>query len=57
MASEIVAAIIEGVFLLLSTIASIIAAITTRKTSDSVKQEGKKLSKRLDDATRIIYIE
>ncbi len=57
MAPEVIASIIGGSFLLLSTIASIIAAITTKRTSASVRTEGKKLSKRLDEATKVIYIE
>ena len=57
MDSQIIAAIIGGTFLLLSTIASGMAAYFTKRTSDSVRSEGKRLSKRLDEASRVSFVE
>ena len=57
METPIIASIIGGTFLLLSTVASGLAAYFTKRTSDSVKDEGRKLSKRLDESTRFTYVE
>lgn len=57
MDTQILVAIIGGSFLLLSTIASGMSAYFTRRTSESVKTEGKRLSKRLDETSRVTFVE
>lgn len=57
MDTQILAAIIGGSFLLLSTIASGLAVYFTKRTSDSVRTESKRLSKRLDETARVTFVE
>jgi hypothetical protein len=54
---EIISALIAGAFLTVSTAASTITAIITRRTSAEIKQDGLNLSKRFDESTKISFVE
>lgn len=57
MSSEVIAAIVAGVFLLISTIASTITALVAKRTNESVESQGNELAKRFDETAKVSFIE
>ncbi len=54
---QVFATIIAGIFLLASTVTSVITAMMAKKTSDSVKHQSAALSKKFDETAKVVFIE
>lgn len=57
MEGEVIAALIAGGFLLLSTAASTATALVTMRTSQSVEDQSNELAKRFDETAKVVFVE
>jgi hypothetical protein len=57
MDSQILAAIIAGIFLIASVVISTFTALMTKKTSDSIKSQGVELAKKFDETAKVLFID
>lgn len=57
MDSQILAAIIAGIFLIASVIISTFTAFLTKRTSDSIKSQGVELANKFDETAKVLFID
>ena len=57
MSPEVIAALVGGGFLVVSTIASTATALIARRTSQSIETQGDELSKRFDETAKVVLVE